>query len=134
MANFNAVSRTNYFEVKDRAAFIAELDKLSFEDMEVFDSQHNPNKIALGGYSDITVVYDEEKDELVEVFELIQKHIKEDDACIFLLAGYEKLRYVVADALVVTADKFKYISARDLALKEAAKMLGIKAFDTCMDY
>lgn len=134
MANYNVVSRTNYFEVKDRDAFIEELNKLSFEDMDVLETDNSPNKIALGGYSDVSVAYDEESDDWVEIYELVQKHIVEDDACIFVISGYEKLRYVTAYALVVTKNDIKNVDARDLAIAEAAKMLGVEEFSTQLDY
>ena len=134
MANFNTVSRTNYFGVKDRGAFFEELKTLSFEDIDVFEKEDDSDKIALGGYCDITTPYDEYEDEPIELEKIIQKHIKEDDACIFTVSGHEKLRYVCAYSSVVTAKEIRHIDAPLIALKYAAEMLEIDKFDTQMAY
>lgn len=134
MANFNAVSRTNYFGVKDRGEFFKDLKKLSFDDIDVFEKEDDSDKIALGGYCDITTPYDEYEDETVELEKVVQKHIKEDDACIFTVSGYEKLRYVCAYSSVVTAKEIRHIDAPAIALKYAAEMLNIDKFETQMTF
>ena len=134
MANFEAVSRTNYFGVKDRGAFFEELKKLSFEDIDIFEKEDDSDKIAVGGYCDLTTPYDDYEDECVELEKIIQKHIKEDDACIFTVSGNEKLRYVCAYSSVVTAKGIKHIDAPTIALKHAAEMLGVEKFETQMTF
>lgn len=134
MANYVATSRTNYFGVKDRAAFFEELKMYSFEDIEVFEASDDSDKIAIAGYCDLSVGYDDMEDETVEFAELISNHIKEEDACILTVSGNEKLRYVTAFAVAITSKGYHYIDAQTLALEAASKMLEVDDFQTVMAY
>lgn len=134
MANYVATSRTNYFGVKDRAAFFEELKMYSFEDIEVFEASDDSDKLAIAGYCDLSVGYNEMEDETVELAELISNHIKHDDACILTVSGNEKLRYVIAFAVAITSKGIHYVDAKALALESAKQMLGVDKFETQMAY
>lgn len=98
MANFEAVSRTNYFKVKDPKAFEAAMVGTN---LIVWAAADGVFGLAYenGGWPSDREVNDE-----IEEFDLLQTvsaHLAEGQVAVFMTAGYEKLRYVVGEAYAV---------------------------------
>lgn len=138
MANYFSVSRTNYFRVKDNAAFLQMMDSLSGEDVVLWNETAADGTVyfAFGAYGNIDGLptSDEENYDFDLFIDTLKKHVAEDDAVILIESGYEKLRYVTGYATIITSDSVEYVSLCDLALKKAGEMLGSKKYETRMDY
>lgn len=59
-----------------------------------------------------------------ELVKRVQELLEPGHACIITDIGWEKLRYVSAGAVVITADSWNSLSLNDLALETARKALG----------
>ncbi len=105
MANYYASARSNYFRVKDLAAFRAAMTPLS---VEVVGNDDDPQQVALlsddeagwpSGYWDEASDTDVE----VDVAELVAGHLADGWVAVFMEAGHEKLRYVAGCATAINA-------------------------------
>lgn len=104
MANYYGSARSNYFQVKDKEAFVAHCERLS---LGVWDDQKDDQKDGrVGVYGEDeggwpSSYWDEEANDDVEfdVVEEIQKHLADGEVCILMEAGAEKLRYVAGTAV-----------------------------------
>lgn len=130
MANLITKARTNYFMVKDIPAFQAELsnEKYQFEDIEMVTKEiKGETHVAVIGQVGFATVYKPEEDEYVDFTELVQPHILPGEACIVTEIGYEKLRTVFGEALVITADDSMVLDLKTASQNAAKQML--KNFD-----
>ena len=64
----------------------------------------------------------------------LQESVAEDDAIIILEAGSEKMRYIVGSATIITSSMVKYMSITDLAVAQAAEMIGNSMWGTKCEY
>lgn len=63
----------------------------------------------------------------------LQEILPDNDAIIIMNSGYENLRYMVGEAIIITKNNCKHISVGDIAKTEACRMLGMD-WDTCLEY
>lgn len=63
----------------------------------------------------------------------LQDILPDNEAIIIMSSGYENLRYMVGEALIITNNNCKHISVSDVAKTEASRMLGMD-WDTCLEY
>ena len=103
MANYTCMSRSNYFQVKDREAFDAAMEPF---EVEIVTSGEHTGKVALlnqdpdgGGWP--WRMYDEETDEDIEVdfAGIIAEHLADGQVCVLMEIGWEKLRYLTGRAV-----------------------------------
>lgn len=100
MANYYATTRSNYFRVKDEAAFIAWCASHHLEHW------HSPDGFAIASTSDNgwpCSTFDVHTDEEIE-FDLaaeLANHLRSTDVAVLLEVGYDKLRYLVGEAIAV---------------------------------
>lgn len=100
MANFEGVARSNYFKVKDREAFEAALEETGVEIWPGVGP--NEGRVALGFPDPSFIVYRSDAyDEEADVPEMVSAHLAEGEIAVFMMVGYEKMRYVVGFALAV---------------------------------
>ena len=139
MANYYATIRTNYFHVKSPDEFKKMLMDVEGEDSVLLFEETDENGQPIFGFGCSGCIYgiskgeDEETD--YDLFiERLQDCVADDDAIIILEAGYEKLRYVIATALVVTSTDTFLVSAEDVAIDKARELLKNKEWDTCCEY
>lgn len=98
MANWNGVSRSNYFAVQDIEGFKAEMAPL---EVEVLESDERPGYFALfsadenGGWPN----YDAETDNTFDLDAIVAPHLADGQVCVFMCSGAENTRYVTGDAL-----------------------------------
>lgn len=129
MADYTCISRTNYFAVTDEEK-LHEIAKLVGAD--VFKSASG--KFTLGAYGSISYYMDEEKQDNVYIYPMIQEILPEKEAAIFFEVGHgglpyhERLRYLMGSATIVTKDAIKLINLETKACRLANEMLGIEVF------
>ena len=104
MANFEEKVTSNFFKVKDPKLFINEIEEKQIECF--FERKHNDNeRFAIVSYDGL-ITEDFEYDDFIK---LIQNHIYDDEIVVIKSIGNEKLRYLTADATIVSKEKVEYI-------------------------
>ena len=115
MANFYGSGRTNYFRVKDADAFREEMNR--FSSIEI----HNPSGgvssdsfcilvvdgDGYGGFPSEIWEEDQHGDGYpveVDFYEIVAKHLADNEVAIFQHIGAEKLRYLTGYSIAVTND------------------------------
>ena len=109
MANFEEKVTSNFFKVKDSKLFINEIEEKGIECF--FERKYNDNeRFAIVSYDGLVAVdaYGEDF-EYDDFIELIQNHIYDDEIVVIKSIGNEALRYLTADATIVSKEKVEYI-------------------------
>ncbi len=108
MANYIASGRSNYFKVKDLDSFTEAMSAFPVEIRAGING-----RICLlnvdpdgGGWN----LYNQDTDETHDPQELIGPHLADDEVCVLMEAGAEKLRYINGYALAFTNDPEQYVS------------------------
>lgn len=143
MANYECVTRSNYFHVKDADAFRKFMDRV-YGGVDIWEEKDATGKLVFGfgAYGGICGINppdgaadDEQYDDSYDAFiNELQEHIAEDDAVIILEAGYEKMRYVVGSAIIVTHTEIEYLDISSWAVKRGAELLKNPEWTTKCDY
>ena len=137
MANYECVSRTNYFHVKDAELFRTFMDTVIADDLHLWEEKDNNSNtvFAFGCEGTIYGIPDENGDSSLDLFfEELQKYIADNDAAILTEAGHEKLRYVTGYATIVTQTDMQTIGIEPFSLEKAKEMLENPDFETKTDY
>jgi hypothetical protein len=129
MANYLCSCRSTYFKVKDDAKFIAWASGISEITARIeADGDHKGFAVILGNDPDgggwPGQWFNDKKDELEEFdfFNELSQHLAKDWSVILMEAGAEKLRYIIAQAVLVDwRGRVKVIDAEDEALKVARR-------------
>ena len=137
MANYMAVSRTNYFRVTDEERYKELFDMLTSEDdIEDFTKPGEDGIVrhGFGCYGDIDC-YDEENEDydFDGWLNKLQEILPDDEAFILESSGYEKLRYVTGWVVVVTRKEISGMDCDTWAKKKAKELLG-QDFETRTAY
>lgn len=104
MANFEEKVTSNFFKVKDPKLFINEIEEKQIECF--FERKYNDNeRFAIVSYDGL-ITEDFEYDDFIK---LIQNHIYDDEIVVIKSIGNEKLRYLTANATIVSKEKVEYI-------------------------
>ena len=134
MANYYATARSNYFAVKDEAAFREWADRLGLTILEPDPRSKATDGIRRfgiapgnccdnGGWPDST--YDADEDE-VDEFDLTEElgpHLADDEVAVLMAVGNEALRYVTGTAVAVNS-RGKTVSIDLDTSYDAARGLG----------
>lgn len=109
MANFEEKVTSNFFKVKDSKAFVKELKENEIESF--FEQKYDESdKFAVASYGSLFTTDENDNDfEYDDFINLIQKHICDDEIVVVKGIGNEKLRYLTADACIITKEKTEYI-------------------------
>lgn len=137
MANYESVTRSNYFHVKDEDAFSKFMDTVSGDDMHCWSNKDEDGNTlhAFGCDGNIYGVLNGAEDDNFDLFlSELQKHISPEDAVILMESGHEKLRYVTGYATIITTDDIRTISIDDFAMTKAKEMLKNQEYSTRLDY
>lgn len=128
MANYCGTGRSNYFQVKDVAAYKTWLAK--FPDIEYIQSDDAPEEDPLVGFlsnlecgslPSFYYVGDEEKE--VDFLDELSQHLVDGSVAVFVTAGSEKQRYVSGHAIAINSQgEQEYVSLSDIYTK--AEKLG----------
>ena len=114
MANWYGASRSNYFKVKDAAAFEAKMAALG---VGVVTSQDGALAV-LGSDEGYWPSCDPNTDEDIEFIELVAGYLADDEVAIFITSGAEKLRYISGYATAVN----NKLETRDVNLNDIYKL------------
>jgi hypothetical protein len=107
MANWYGLGRTNYFHVKDRAAFDNEIKLYGLEDIVI---EGKNGSVALSGYGytddgDLpSLVENPDNDTEIEFWDFIRPHLADNEVLIYMAAGNEKARYASGYALAMKSE------------------------------
>lgn len=109
MANFEEKVTSNFFKVKDSKLFINEIEEKQIECF--FERKYNDNeRFAIVSYGSLITEDENGEDfEYDDFIKLIQNHIYDDEIVVIKSIGNEKLRYLTADATIVSKEKVEYI-------------------------
>lgn len=89
MSNYYATARSNYFRVKDKAAFREVLNPF---DLQIYDEADT--LCLLSNSESGWDWYNPDNDEDTDPVELIAPHLQDGEVCILMESGAEKLRYI----------------------------------------
>lgn len=129
MANDYCSCRSSYFKVKDAAAFLAWATSISEIDAQIeSEGEHKGLAVVLGNDADgggwPSCRFNQETDELEDFgfFDELSQHLAKGWSVTLMEADAEKLRYIVAQAVVIDwRGKVKVINAEDEATKIAKR-------------
>ena len=130
MANYYGKTRTNYFKVNDPEAFKELLEKCAgTEDPLKVWAKEEDGFYAFGCESEVAGIDinkdpDDPEYDYDAFLEALQKCVLPGDAVIITSVGWEKLRYLGADAVIITAKDIEYMSLESAAIKKARELLG----------
>jgi hypothetical protein len=108
MANYEPYARSNYFAVKDRAAFAAFCDRWNLHLVEK-STQEDPASVMVGFLCDDEQGFPNElQDDTgiahdVDFMSELAEYLTDDAVAIVMEIGHEKLRYLVGYAVAVNA-------------------------------
>lgn len=144
MANYCCTIRMNYFHVKDEDSFRNLMSRVyGCEDsVELWEEKDKNGKtvFGFGVYGGISGLRDTDTDDIDDdssyddFIDRLQESVAEDDAIIIFEAGSEKMRYIVGSATIITSSVVKYMSITDLAVAQAAEMIGNSMWGTKCEY
>jgi len=146
MSEYSCTTRTNYFHVKDSAAFTAFMGRVygTTDTVSLWrekDDVGNPvfgfgTHGTIAGLKNADADDDDCLDESAydEFIRGLQEHIAEDDAAILLECGHEKLCYVTGAATVLTSNDYAHIDLADIAARKASELLGDPEWHTKCEY
>ena len=149
MANTMSATRSNYFHVKDPDAFRKLMSRVvcGEDSIDVWEEKDEDGNPVFGfGVSDIILgvfpenrngddeLFDDDYDDFETFCGELRKHIADDDACIIMSAGHEKLRYVFGNATIITKNSVDYEFLADVAIRIARNELDLPTWRTKMDY
>lgn len=129
MANYTAVTRSNYFKVKDEQAFLEWVE--SVPDLGHWKNNEGLHAIRsdTDGWPSFQYIEDEEGYEVELDLELapeLSKHLAEGEVAVLLEAGYEKLRYITGHAVAVAWDgRIEYIDLNQI-YDRAKEVFGVE--------
>lgn len=135
MANYYAVSRTNYFRVTDEEKYNDLIDGLSSEDEFHDFTYKDENGVTwhgFGTYGNFSYNLDEDGN-MGDFYEELQKILPEDEAFMLFESGYEKLRYVTGYVDLVTHNNICGMSIEEWAIQKAKELVG-PTFTTKTEY
>lgn len=131
MANYYEKARTNYFKVKDAAAFQKYLDLFGNIDLVV---QEKTGQYALLFDEEVGIpccYYDENGDDVeVDFFGDLASHLTDDSIAVFEAIGSEKMRYLCGYAVAVNSKGERIRVDMDEIYARAREKFGVKEINT----
>lgn len=101
MANWDGVCRSNYFRVKDKAAFRIWFS--AFEANSDATLVEEDDKFCFYSMSGSMPTYQANSGEEVEFCDEIASQLVEGEVCVIMSGGYENARYVTGEALAINS-------------------------------
>jgi hypothetical protein len=129
MANYYASARSNYFKVKDLAEFSKAM--IPF-DVEISEEDQGVCLLCSGegGWS----WYDPDIEEDHDPVDLIAPHLQDNEVCILMETGAEKLRYLIGYAIAFNNQKEMVDVSLENIYEQARKKFGADASITDASY
>lgn len=137
MANYYGKTRTNYFHVTDEKKFFEIMSKMHLDEDELQvwgkDDGNGGTLHGFGGYGTLCF-YDDDNYAMDDFIDDLSEILPENEACIILEIGNEKLRYFEGIASIITRSGFESIDLNDWAVSTAQVMLGDSNYRTSIAY
>lgn len=144
MANYMGFTRTNYFSVTDAEKLRDIVGRIIWDNSGSFLEEGHGGYV-FGCYGSVIGLRKSKQEDCDNedsdddynadsVYEALQEIVAPGDAIIITEVGYEKLRYLVGDTVVITHDAIEYINLRSAAMEAACKLLNNPQFDSQMEY
>lgn len=132
MANYEAYVRSNYFRVKNEAAFRQwaeglRLDVPVDEKMPDGEQRFAIYSNDVGGWPQWREPERDEAGDEVDFVAELQDHLADDDVAILLEVGHEKLRYLGGSAQVCTPQEIRSVNLTEEAMRIARELSGDRA-------
>lgn len=140
MANYNCITRTNYFHVTDEEKYKKLFACLSGEDeVYAFDKKINDKEkvFGFGCYGNISYTPENKEDpddDLDNFYKELQKILPENEAFVRIEIGYEKLRYLIAYADIVTSKKITYTDLNEETVNTVRNLINKKDWHLNITY
>lgn len=146
MANYECVTRSNYFRVKDPEAFRKFMSRVyGSNKVNLWEQKDKEDRLVfgfglfggIGGYASEETADDDDLEEYTDYdlfLDGLQQHVAADDAVIIVEGGNETLRYIIGSAVVVTRNAIEYFDVTNLATKRAAELLKNPQWTTKCNY
>lgn len=146
MANYECVTRSNYFRVKDPEAFRRFMSRVyGSNKVNLWEQKDKEDRLVfgfglfggIGGYASEETADDDDLEEYTDYdlfLDGLQQHVAADDAVIIVEGGNETLRYIIGSAVVVTRNAIEYFDVTNLATKRAAELLENPQWTTKCNY
>lgn len=146
MANYECVTRSNYFRVKDPEAFRKFMSRVyGSNKVNLWEQKDKEDRLVfgfglfggIGGYASEETADDDDLEEYTDYdlfLDGLQQHVAADDAVIIVEGGNETLRYIIGSAVVVTRNAIEYFDVTNLATKRAAELLENPQWTTKCNY
>lgn len=130
MANYEAVARTNYFQVTDIPAFERWMEEYNHAGTML------KNEGFVGFYygNDTTFLDENNNDVTDEAIERLQNLLPENEACIIMEVGHEKHRYLYVGSTIITKTDVEVVTLEPIVLGKIRQMLNDPDYDTRMFY
>jgi hypothetical protein len=128
MANWCGMSRSNYFRVKDEAAF-----RTWAEAIELAVLCDNQGRVGFysntddGGLPSFRHTDDEEGSEEVDLVAELAKHLIDGEIAVFMTIGHEKARYMSGSAVALNSEATHVSIDLSDIYERAAATFGAKA-------
>ena len=122
MSNYQAVARTNAFQVKNEEEFLKEMASIKGLNVKKHEITNdgiqryslNPNYQSNGNWG---MLYFEDDDEF-DIMDIISDLLPDNEVCVFLEIGNDKLKYLVGEATAVNNQNARVdISLTDIYTK-----------------
>lgn len=142
MANYIGFTRTNYFAVNDQDAFrkaIADC-RTSEGGLQIFETTVNGQKLfGFGCYGTISGIppadgKDDCEEDMDAFYDALQSVLADGHAIMITEIGYEKLRYLIGECIIITSSDISSVFLRDTALQKAREMLNDPKYAPKMEY
>ena len=117
MANYSATARTNYFRIKERAAFDAWVDTVCYQELSIIEKDGDPLRVGLnatsGDCSGFSINYEDEDGEEQNLLEGLAQHLAEGEVAILVESGAEKCRNAASnEGCICVTERGRYDMAR----------------------
>jgi hypothetical protein len=141
IANYYAVTRTNYFAVTDAAKFREIIGSCVTDEeaIQIFDPEGGSERFGFGCYGSIRGIpagegEDDSEEDIDAFHDALQSVLVDGDAIVITEIGYEKLRYLIGCCTVITKRDIRFLNLIDSAVGLARIMLENPEFTTKMNY
>ncbi|MFE8701084.1 hypothetical protein ACFYKX_10805 [Cytobacillus sp. FJAT-54145] len=131
---FQWVSKSGFFRVKDKEAFRKSLKQIRTKDLQVFEEtdENGVVRFAIGGYDTLSCVFvhgeeDEYDEELYNLEAFIQPHLPDDEVFVLFDIGHETLTFVGGRVLIVTSREVAHMSLHQWAEEKKHQLLNLPA-------
>ncbi len=121
MANWYGTARSNYFKVKDTAAFKAEMAKYDVEVLEPSGEEGRLGLLSTCPDNGDWPSYNADTDEDFEFWQVVAPHLADGEVAVLQTIGAEKARYLTGHAVAINNTGTEcWVNIDDIYAKAAA--------------